>query len=145
MSKKIVGYTAGVYDLFHIGHLNLLKNAKQHCDYLIVGINSDEACFGYKNKYPVIPVENRMKIVEAIRYVDEVVRVDNVDKMAAYEKHHFDKIFVGNDHEIEKQWQDYASKLRSMGSEVVFLPHTDGISSTLIRKKLNTEGTIGNG
>ena len=86
MGKKVIGYTAGVYDMFHIGHLNLLKNAKKHCDYLIVGVNSDEATFSYKNKFPVIPWEERAEIVEAIKYVDEIVKVDNTDKIFAFEK-----------------------------------------------------------
>lgn len=130
---KKVGYTAGVYDMFHIGHLNLLKNAKKHCDYLIVGVNSDNATYSYKQKYPVIPEEERRAIVEAIRYVDEVVLVDNTDKIYAYEMYKPDMIIVGDDHKNELKWKATDSYLRQRGSEVVFLPYTEHTSSTKLR------------
>ncbi len=132
-NNKIIGYTAGVFDMFHIGHLNILKKAKEGCDYLIVGVNSDEATYGYKNKRPVIPLNERMAIVKSIRYVDEVVRVDNVDKIFAYEKFKFDLIFVGDDHKTEQKWQDIDCTLRRFGSKVVFISYTQHISSTKLR------------
>lgn len=131
--KKIIGYTAGVYDMFHIGHLNLLRRAKEYCDYLIVGVNSDEATYGYKHKYPVIPEHERIAIVSAIKYVDEVVMVHNVDKVYAYEKFKPDVIIVGDDHKHEKKWQDLDKYLRERGAKVVFLPYTKHVSSTILR------------
>lgn len=95
--KYKVGYTAGVYDLFHIGHLNLLRRAKEQCEYLIVAVSTDELVQQYKNKTPVIPFSERKAIVEAIKYVDEVVPQTSRDKISAYEKHHFDVMFVGDD------------------------------------------------
>ena len=131
--NKVVGYTAGVYDMFHIGHLNLLKRAKEKCDYLIVGVNSDNATYSYKDKYPVIPENERCEIVGAISYVDEVVLVDNTDKIYAYEKFKPDMIIVGDDHKNEPKWKDTDSYLRQRGSEVVFLPYTEHTSSTKLR------------
>ena len=135
MGKKVIGYTAGVYDMFHIGHLNLLKNAKKHCDYLIVGVNSDEATFSYKNKFPVIPWEERAEIVEAIKYVDEIVKVDNTGKIFAFEKYKPDFILVGNDHQGEQKWEEVDEYLRKHNSKVIFLEHTDHISSTILRPR----------
>lgn len=130
---KIIGYTAGVYDMFHIGHLNLLMNAKERCDYLIVGVNSDQATYDYKQKYPVIPEEERLRIVEAIRYVDEAVLVQDRDKVHAYEKFKPDVIIVGDDHKNEKSWQDLDAHLREHGDKVIFLPYTQHLSSTKLR------------
>ena len=93
----IIGYTAGVFDLFHIGHLNILKKAKEQCDHLIVAVSTDELVREYKHKNPVICFEERMEIVKAIRYADEVVPQVNRDKFAAWEKYHFNKMFVGDD------------------------------------------------
>ena len=134
MSKdKAIGYTAGVYDMFHIGHLNLLKRAKEHCDYLIVGVNSDMATYGYKQKYPVIPEDERLAIVQAIRYVDEVVLVENADKIYAYEKFKPHIIFVGDDHKDEPKWQALDKYVRERGSRVEFLSYTEHVSSTKLR------------
>lgn len=131
--RKLIGYTAGVYDMFHIGHLNLLMRAKEHCNYLIVGVNSDEATYGYKQKYPVIPEDHRLSIVAAIKYVDEAIKVDNVNKIYAYEKFKPDVIIVGDDHKNEEKWQQLDSYLRQRGSKVVFLPYTNDVSSTILR------------
>ena len=94
---KLIGYTQGTYDMFHIGHLNLIRNAKRHCDYLIVGVNKDELVESYKNKRPIIPLEERVEIVRAIRYVDEVIATDTLDKTKIWEKVHFDEIYIGDD------------------------------------------------
>ena len=128
--KKIIGYTAGVYDMFHVGHLNILRKAKELCDYLIVGVNSDEATYKYKKKYPIIPQKERMEIVEAIRYVDRVVSVDNTDKIYAFEKYKYDIIFVGNDHESEAVWHEIDIHLREYGARVLYIPYTEHISSS---------------
>ena len=134
---KIIGYTAGCYDMFHIGHLNLLRRAKNNCDYLIVGVNSDDAAFSYKHKYPVIPLEERMDILRELKCVDEVVRVDNVDKFFAYGKYQYDVIFVGNDHKNEKKWKDLEKKLSRHKSRVCYFPYTQHTSSTKLRKVLD--------
>ena len=97
MKKYKVGYTTGVYDMFHVGHLNILKRAKEQCDFLIVGVSTDENVLQYKHKTPVVPYEQRKEIVAAIRYVDQVVPQENMDKFAAWEKYHFDAIFHGDD------------------------------------------------
>ena len=128
--KRIVGYTTGVYDMFHIGHLNILRRAKEQCDYLIVGVSTDELVMKEKNKTPVIPLEERVEIVGAIRYVDEVVIQPDKDKMAAWERHHFDKMFVGSDWQGTPQWNRFEEQFSEVGVEIVYLPHTDGISST---------------
>ena len=128
--KKIIGYTTGVYDMFHIGHLNIIQKAKEQCDYLIVGVSTDELVRKEKNKTPVIPYEERAAIVRAIKYVDEVVPQVNKNKMEAWEKYHFSKMFVGSDWEGTPQWVEFEKEFRPKGVEIIYLPHTDGISST---------------
>lgn len=128
--SKIIGYTTGVFDMFHIGHLNVIRRAKERCDYLIVGVSTDELVEREKNKTPVIPYEERAAIVAAIRYVDEVVSQPDKNKLAAWERHHFDKMFVGSDWEGTPQWKKFEEQFEPLGVEIVYLPHTDGISST---------------
>ena len=103
----IVGYTTGVYDMFHIGHLNILKRAKEQCDYLIVGVSTDELVQHDKNKTPIIPFADRCAIVESIKYVDQVVAQENKNKYEAWEKYHFNKMFVGSDWKGTPQWGGY--------------------------------------
>lgn len=136
MEKKIVGYTTGVYDMFHIGHLNVIKNAKAACDYLIVGVSTDELVQKEKNKTPVVAFEERCKIVEAIRYVDEVVPQEDKNKLGAWEKYHFDKMFVGSDWKGTEAFDRFEKQFAPLGVEIVYLPHTDGISSTLLTEKI---------
>ncbi len=132
----VIGYTTGVYDLFHIGHLNLLRKAKEQCDYLIVGVSTDELV-GYKNKHAVIPFEERKAIVGAIKYVDQVVTQENMDKMEAWEKYHFDVMFVGDDWKGTDKWNKIEADLAKVGARVVYFPYTKGTSSTLINETLN--------
>lgn len=132
MKKYSIGYTTGVYDLFHIGHLNILKRAKDLCDYLIVGVSTDNVVKEYKHKTPIIPFEERVAIVEAIRYVDKVVPQTSMDKYSAWEKYHFDAIFHGDDWKGSDMYNEIEVKLKKVGCDIVFLPHTDGTSSTLI-------------
>jgi glycerol-3-phosphate cytidylyltransferase len=132
MRKYKVGYTTGVFDLFHIGHLNILKKAKEHCEHLIVGVSTDEVVQGYKKKSPVIPYEERMAIVEAIKYVDEVVPQTSMDKFAAWEKLKFDAIFHGDDWKGSKMYEEVERKLNSVGVEMVYFPYTKGTSSTIL-------------
>lgn len=125
-----IGYTTGVFDMFHIGHLNILRRAKEQCDYLIVGVSTDELVQKEKHKTPVIPFEERKEIVRAIRYVDEVVSQEDKNKMDAWQRLHFHKMFVGSDWEGTPQWIQYETDFDAVGVEIVYLSHTDGISST---------------
>lgn len=129
----IIGYTTGVFDMFHIGHLNVIRRAKEQCDYLIVGVSSDALVQREKNKTPVIPFEQRCEIVSAIKYVDQVVEQPDKDKLAAWRKYHFDKMFVGSDWYGTPQWKKIEEDFAPLGVEIVYLPHTDGISSTILR------------
>ena len=136
-----IGYTTGVYDLFHIGHLNLLRKAKAQCDYLIVGVSTDDLV-EYKGKRSVIPFEERKEIVKAIRYVDEVVTQENMDKLGAWKKYRFDVMFVGDDWKGTDKWNKIEAELAEVGAKVVYFPYTKGTSSTLINetlKKLRNE------
>ena len=126
----VVGYTTGVYDMFHIGHLNVIRRAKELCDYLIVGVSTDELVMREENKAPVIPFEERIAIVEAIKYVDKVVPQTDKNKFGAWERYHFDKMFVGSDWKGTPQWDLYEKQFEPVGVQIVYLPHTDGISST---------------
>lgn len=137
MEKKYkIGYTTGVFDMFHIGHLNILKRAKEQCEYLIVGVSTDEVVETYKQKSPVIPFEQRIAIVEAIRYVDKVIPQTSMDKMEAYKILRFDALFHGSDWKGSKMYEKIVADFAMIGVDVVFLPHTDGISSTMIRTKV---------
>lgn len=137
MKDKIIGYTAGVFDLFHIGHLNILKRAKAECDYLIVAVSTDELVEEYKHKTPIIPYDERKSIVESIKYVDEVVPQINRDKMASWEKYKFDKMFVGDDWKGDKMFQELEEKFREKGVGIVYFPYTKGTSSTYLREVLD--------
>ena len=135
MKKYKIGYTSGVYDMFHIGHLNLLKRAKEQCEYLVVGVTTDELA-QYKHKTPIIPYSERKQIVEAIKYVDLVVPQENMDKLAACKKLHADVIFVGDDWKGTEKWNNIEQELATIGAEVVYFPYTQGTSSTILREKL---------
>lgn len=137
VKKYKVGYTTGVFDLFHIGHLNILKKAKEQCEYLIVGVSTDENVISYKNKTPVIPFEERIAIVEALKYVDKVVPQTNMDKFQAWENLKFDVIFHGDDWKGSKMYEEIERKFKSVGVEIVFFPYTKGTSSTLLGEVLN--------
>ena len=138
MDKKYkIGYTTGVYDMFHIGHLNIIRKAKEQCEYLIVGVTTDELCHQRKNKYPVICEADRIAIVEAIRYVDRVVPQTDMDKLRAVKEFGADAVFVGSDWKGTDAWNKYEKEFAEVGCTVVYLDHTDGISSTILRDKLN--------
>lgn len=131
-----LGYTAGVFDLFHIVHVNMLKAAKSLCSKLIVGVTSDDLAT-YKNKKPIISFEDRKVVVESCRYVDAVIGQYNLDKFEAYKKIGFDIIFVGDDWYDKSQWKDLSEKIYP--SKVIFLPYTKSTSSTLINKLIEKE------
>ena len=131
-----IGYTTGVFDMFHIGHLNILKRAKENCDYLIVGVSTDELVKSYKHKTPIIPFDERVAIVEAIRYVDKVVPQENRDKVAAQERLGFDIMFVGDDWKGSELFSRVETVFRERGVEVMYFPYTKGTSSTILSQKL---------
>lgn len=136
MEKKYkVGYTQGTFDMFHIGHLNLLKNAKELCDCLIVGVNSDCLVKEYKHKIPVISQIDRSEILKAIRYVDNVVVCDTLDKLEMHDRLQFDVIFRGDDWKGTTRWSQTELVLRNIGVDVVYLAYTKGISSTILRQE----------
>ena len=135
--KYKVGYTTGVFDMFHIGHLNILKRAREQCDYLIVGVTTDELSFKRKNKYPIICEKERTEIVKAIKYVDKVVLQNDMDKLSAVKNLGADVVFVGSDWKGTSAWKNYEKEFSQVGCEVVYLDHTDGISSTILRERLN--------
>ncbi len=131
----VIGYTSGVYDLFHIGHLNLIRNAKGMCDKLIVGVTADDLV-SYKNKKVVIPHNERIEIVRAIEYVDSVVQQENMDKFEMWRKLKFDVMFVGDDWFDTQKWEEIEEKFKEVGVRIVYFPYTKGTSSTLLNDTL---------
>ena len=137
-----IGYTCGVYDLFHVGHLNLFENCKKHCDYLIVGICTDDYVRTFKHKEPVINEKDRMRIVSALKCVDEVALITNeetVDKVLAWKKFKFNVLFSGGDWKGSERFiaTQRAFKEKGLDIEMVFFPYTAGVSTTQIKGKIN--------
>ena len=135
--KKVIGYTTGVFDLFHIGHLNILKEAKNNCDYLIVGVTTDDEVKRIKGIKPFIPFEERIEIVKQIKYVDEVVAENNTDKILAWEKLRYDKLFKGSDWKETKDFQRYFEFFKNENVIIEFFPYTQGTSSSKVREIIN--------
>lgn len=137
-----IGYTQGVFDMFHIGHLNLINRAKEQCEKLIVGVNSDALVKEYKCKTPVVFEAERRLIVENIKAVDQAVIVHSLDKLKMLEKFGFDAVFIGDDWKGNPRWEQTRIDLEPYGVDVIFLPHTKGVSSTVLRpeKKNRVEG-----
>ena len=131
----IIGYTTGVYDLFHIGHLNLLKNAKGMCDKLIVGVTVDELV-AYKGKKAMIPFEDRIEIVRSIKYVDAAVPQHDMDKLAACKKLGAKVLVVGDDWYATEKWKEYEKEFEKEGIRIIYFPYTKGVSSTIITEAL---------
>jgi len=136
MSRTIIGYTTGVFDMFHVGHLNLIRRARENCDRLIVGVSTDEVVEQYKGHHPIVPYAERVEIVKAIRWVDEVVPQTMMDKFAAWEKLRFNRLFHGNDWKGSAMYNEVEAKLKAVGVEVVYFPYTQGTSSTLLAERL---------
>ena len=136
---KKIGYTTGCFDLFHIGHLNILRRAKEKCDKLIVGVTTDELLQIYKKKSPIIPFEERISIVKAIKYVDEAVPQEDMDKISHWEKLKFNVVFVGDDWQNTDKWNKIESDFNEIGVDVLYFPYTKGTSSTLINDILVNE------
>lgn len=129
----VIGYTSGVYDMFHIGHLTILKNAKAMCDRLVVGVTTDELAM-YKNKKPLIPYADRAEIVRAIQYVDAVVPQEDMNKVEMCEKLKASILFVGDDWYNTAKWKNIEEELAVIGTRIVYFPYTQGISSTQLAK-----------
>ena len=135
--KKIIGYTAGVFDLFHVGHLTLLKNCKGMCDYLVVGVTIDNLV-AYKGKHSVIPFQDRAEIVRSIKYVDAVIPQEDMDKISMCKKLGAKLLFVGDDWYGTEKWKKYEEEAKKAGIKIVYFPYTKGVSSTQITKALQT-------
>ena len=136
MKKYKVGYTAGVFDMFHIGHLNILRRAKDMCEHLIVAVSTDELTESYKAKRPVIPFQDRIEIVKAVKFVDEVVVQEDRDKIKAHQKYGFDALFVGDDWKGDEMFIRTEKYLKERGGEVVYFPRTEGVSSRMLSEKV---------
>lgn len=137
MKKYKVGFVQGSFDMFHVGHLDVLKQAKKLCDYLIVGVNSDEFMYSYKNKHPIIPVEERIEIVKAIKYVDEVHIMDDRDKLKALDKYNFNALIMGDDYKGTDFYNKVEEQMKARNVSVIYVPHIKLSSSTLLREKLS--------
>ena len=135
MKKYKIGYTQGTFDMFHIGHLNLLHQASELCERLIVGVNSDRLVNEYKHKVPVVGERDRVAIVAELRCVDQVVLCDTLSKTEAWQRLHFDAVFIGSDWKGNARWLQTERDLQPLGAEVVYLQHTEGVSSSLLREK----------
>jgi len=142
VKKYRLGYTTGVFDMFHIGHLNILRRAKEKCEFLIVGVTTDELV-SYKNKKAVIPYDERVEIVKSIRYVDKVVPQKNMNKMQTWEKYKFDVMFVGSDWKGTKKWNDFEKQFSKVGVDIIYFPYTKYTSSTLLREAIQNINNIG--
>ena len=138
MKKKIIlGYTTGVFDLFHVGHVRLLKKAKSLCDKLIVGVSSDKLVKKYKNKYPIISQKERIEVVKSNKYVDYVVSQNTLDKFISWKKLKYDLVFVGDDWFATTKWKQLDKKFNDLGVRIIYLPYTKGTSSTKINNILD--------
>ena len=132
LKKYRTGYTSGVFDLFHIGHLNILKRAKERCEFLIVGVTTDGLVYDRKAKYPVIPFEERMEIVESVRYVDRVIPQADMDKLNVCQIYMIDVVFVGDDWKGTESWIRFEKEFGGIGVDVVYFPYTSCTSSTIL-------------
>ena len=132
----IVGYTTGVFDLFHIGHVRMLKNAKSMCDRLIVGVSTDELMMEYKQRTPVIAFDERLEIVDSVKYVNVAVRQITMDKMDAWQRYKFDRMFVGDDWYQSEKWRELDAEFKHIGVKIIYFPYTQTTSSSLINETL---------
>lgn len=134
--KYKIGYTDGVYDLFHIGHLNMIQTAKEHCEYLIVGVHGDDVVEGYKNHKPIINENDRKRIIKSVKGVDRAEINRFRDKLKLWELYHFDVIFIGDDWKGTERWNNFEKVLAEINVDVVYVPYTQGISTTDIKKRI---------
>jgi glycerol-3-phosphate cytidylyltransferase len=131
-----IGYTTGVFDMFHVGHLNLLRRARESCDHLIVAVTTDELTFERKGRRPIVPFLERVEIVENIRYVDEVVAHEHMDRLATWNTVKYDVMFKGDDWRGSPEWTDLEEQLGAVGVDVSFFPYTPHQTSSLLRRRL---------
>jgi len=136
MNRNKVGYTTGVFDMFHVGHLHILKKARNHCDYLIVGVSSDDLVESYKGKTPIIPLSDRMEIVASLSCVDEVIVQRHRDKRRQFDDIGYDVLFVGDDWKGSDIFNDLETYLLKHDSEILYFPYTQEVSSTQFRHVL---------
>jgi glycerol-3-phosphate cytidylyltransferase len=136
--RSIIGYTSGVFDLFHVGHVRILKKAKSLCDRLIVAVSTDNLVKKYKNKYPIISQKERIEIVKNNKYVDYVITQNSLNKFLSWKKLKYDVMFVGDDWYATKKWKDMDREFKKLGVKIIYLPYTKGTSSTKINKILNS-------
>ncbi|MFS0764127.1 MULTISPECIES: adenylyltransferase/cytidyltransferase family protein [Peribacillus] len=136
MNQYKIGYTTGVFDLFHVGHLNILKKAKENCEYLIVGVSTDELVMEYKSQQPVIPHNERMEIIAGIKYVDKVVSQTNRDKFTAWESLQFNRMFVGDDWKGDPLFNELEMKFKQVGVDIIYFPYTKGVSTSIVKEKI---------
>lgn len=139
MKKYKIGFTDGVYDMFHVGHLNMIRRSKEFCDYLIVGVHSDEIVESYKHRKTVINEHDRCEIVGAIKEVDRAVINYTRDKLKLWELYHFDVVFIGDDWKGTERWNNFEKILAEKGVSVEYLPYTQGVSTTQIRRQLGED------
>lgn len=137
-AKYRIGYTTGVFDLFHIGHLNILRRSKERCDFLIVGVSTDELTYELKGRFPVIPYAQRAEIINSIKYVDRVVPEISIDKLDAWKRLRYDALFKGSDAQQREIYRQYERELKEVGVDVIYFPYTEGISSTEIKEGLGS-------
>ena len=140
MKKYRIGFTTGVFDLFHVGHLNLLERCKEQCNYLIVAVCDDDYVRNIKHKEPVIKLNDRMRIIGALKCVDEVVVITTEeveDKMLALKKYKFDVLFSGDDWKGTPRYEKTEEQFKTLGATIEYLPYTQGVSTTDIKKKIN--------
>ena len=133
---QVIGYTTGTYDLFHIGHLNIIRRAKEMCDFLIVGVSTDELVLSYKHRLPLYKQEERMQIVSSLKYVDMVIEQKSLDKMDVWNAIHFNVMFHGDDWKGSPLYDRIEEQLQAVGCKIVYLPHTEGVSSSAIRSHI---------
>jgi glycerol-3-phosphate cytidylyltransferase len=133
----IIGYTTGVFDLFHIGHLNIIKESKKKCDYLIVAVSNDKLAFKLKKKKPVIPFKERIEIIKSLKHVDRVVEEKIDDKTKVKKKYKINIIFKGDDWKNTKKWNQLGKELKKQNIKIIFIKYTKKTSSSLIKKILN--------
>jgi glycerol-3-phosphate cytidylyltransferase len=136
VKKYKTGYTTGVFDLFHVGHLNILRQAKEHCEELIVGVSTDQLVLDYKGEYPVISHFDRMAIVEGIKYVDRVIPQTDLNKLLAWEHLNFDVMFHGDDWKGNALFVKQEFEFKRVGVEVIYFPYTKGVSSSIVKEKM---------
>lgn len=136
-----IGYAAGAFDLFHVGHLNILRQAKKNCDYLIAGVVSDEMLELTKGRKPIVPLAERMEIVSHIDFVDEVRAETVVDKLETWEQVGFNTFFKGDDWKGTQRGIDLENRFAQVGVQVVYFPYTAHTSSTKLRAALEALNT----